>query len=181
MKIILGLFLTINLFAVSTKYNIYALFQEQKYSQACDLGFKNFYKNIKDENFLSVYAFSCLKADNINRLSLPVANLKASKESRANASYFSVILMQKKLLYHALIDGYDFTNINLPSTDYVLSKVFDLYVKLGKHNKQEVYFLKDTDNDKLTYKMYLIKHNNLNKIVIEEFYDTIVVKRHVYW
>lgn len=180
MKLLITLFLVFNLYA-NDRLTIYNLYQNNNFEEACNLGFKTFYKNKQDENFLSLYAFSCLEADNINRLSLPIANLKFSKESRANATYFSIILMQKKLLYQALIDGYNFESLNLPTTDYVLSKVFDSYVKLGTHEKRPYYIFKDLNDQNHLYKLYLIQDNKLKKIVIEEFYDTISIKRHVYW
>jgi len=180
MKLIIGLLLVLNLFANDT-ITMYKLYQNQEYEKACDIGLKIFYKNKQDENFLSLYAFSCLQSDNINRLALPIANLKYTRESRANASYFSVILMQKKLLYHALIDGYDLKSLNLPTTDYILSKVFDAYAKLENTEKKPYYIFKDENDKKRVYKLYLIQDKKVKKIVIEEFYDTIAIKRHVYW
>jgi hypothetical protein len=181
MKFIISFFIFLNLLFADSTHTMYNLYQNGKYEQACDIGFKKFYKYKKDENFLSLYAFSCLNADNLNRLSLPIIYLQSSQEARANAAYFSIILMQKKLLYHALIDGYDLKSLNLPSTDYVLSKVFNLYSKLDKYDQSEFYLLQDKENERLTYKLYLIEDKNFYKIVIEEIYDTIVVKRHVYW
>jgi hypothetical protein len=89
--------------------------------------------------------------------------------------------MQKKLLYHALVDNYDLSKYLLPSTDYVLSKVFDLYTKLGKHQPREFYLFQDPTDKKLTYKLYIIKDYKVYKMVIEEYYDTMFLKRHVYW
>jgi len=180
MKIVLILLITLSLYA-DTKQDMFNLYQNKKYEQVCDIGFDKFKNNKKDEEFVSLYAFACLNSDYIDRLAIPIAILKFSKESRANSAYFSVILMQKKLLYHSLIDNYDLSKMNLPTTDYVLSKVFDLYVKLGKHKKRAFYLFEDKDDKKLTYKLYIQKDERLSKIVIEEFYDTITVKRHVYW
>jgi hypothetical protein len=89
--------------------------------------------------------------------------------------------MQKKLLYHALIDNYDLSSLSLPTTDYVLSKVFDFYAKLGVHEPRAFYLFEDENDKKLSYKLYLEKDTKLSKIVIEEFYDTINIKRRVYW
>ena len=180
MKLILLIFLTINIYA-STKQNMFNLYQNKKYEDVCKIGFDNFRQNKSDEEFISIYAFACLHSDYIDRLAIPVAMLKFSNEARANSAYFSVILMQKKLLYHAMVDGYDLSSMNLPTTDYVLSKVFDLYSKLPKHDARAFYLFEDPNNTKLTYKLYLSKSDRLNKMVIEEFYDTITIKRHVYW
>lgn len=180
MKILLILLFTISLNA-DIKQNMFNLYQNNKYEKVCGIGFDNFKRYKKDEEFVSLYAFACLKSDYIDRLAIPIALLKFSPESRANSAYFSVILMQKKLLYHALIDNYDISAINLPTTDYVLSKVFDFYAKLGVHEPRNFYLFEDPKDKKLTYKLYLTKDRKVSKIVIEEFYDTITLKRHVYW
>ena len=180
MKIILILFLSLSLYA-DIKRNMFNLYQNNKFEDVCQIGFDNFKKNKKDEEFVSLYAFSCLNSDYIDRLAVPTAVLKTSKEARANSAYFSVILMQKKLLYHALVDNYDLSEFDLPTTDYVLSKVFELYSKLGKHEPRAFYLFEDPIDPKLTYKLYLSRNSALAKIVIEEFYDTITIKRHVYW
>jgi hypothetical protein len=180
MKIVLILFLTISLYA-DIKRDMFNLYQNKKYEDVCSMGFDNFKQNKRDEEFVSLYAFSCLNSDYIDRLAIPTAVLKFSKESRANSAYFAVILMQKKLLYHALLDNYDLSSYKLPTTDYVLSKVFDLYSKLGKHDPRAFYLFEDENDPKLTYKLYLSRDDKVTKMVIEEFYDTIAVKRHIYW
>ena len=180
MKIIIVLLIGFSLYA-DIKQNMFNLYQNQKYEKVCTIGFDNFKKYRKDEEFVSLYAFACLNSDYIDRLAVPTAILKFSEESRANSAYFSVILMQKKLLYHALLDDYDLSSLDLPTTDYVLSKVFDLYIKLGKHEKRAFYLFEDKNDKKITYKLYITRDEKLSKIVIEEFYDTITIKRHIYW
>ena len=180
MKTLLILFITINLYA-DVKQEMFTLYQNEKYKKVCKLGFKNFAKYRQNEEYILLYAFACLKSDYIDRLTIPIATLKYSKESRANSAYFSIILMQKKLLYHALVDNYELSSLKLPSTDYVLSKVFDLYAKLSKHKPRAFYLFEDEDDSKLTYKLFLIKDDKLSKMVIEEYYNSISIKRHVYW
>jgi hypothetical protein len=180
MKTILILFLALNLYA-NVKQNMFNLYQNQKYEDACGIGFNNFYANKDDEEFVLLYSFACLNSDYIDRLAVPITMLKLSTESRSNAAYFSTILMQKKLLYHALIDDYDLSMFKFPTTQYVLSKVFDLYSKLGKHETRAFYLFEDPDDKKITYKVYIIKNQDLSKLIIEEFYDTISLKRHIYW
>lgn len=180
MKIILVLILAINIYA-DVKQNMFNLYQNKKYEDVCSMGFDNFHPNKQDEEFVSLYAFSCLYSDYIDRLAVPTAILKFSEEARSNSAYFSIILMQKKLLYHALVDNYDLSAFSFPTTDYVLSKVFDLYSQLGKHEPRVYYLFEDPNDKKLTYKLYLSKDDNLDKMVIEEFYDTITLKRHIYW
>jgi len=180
MKPLFLLLLSISLFA-DFKGTMLNLYQNSKYEESCNIGFNNFSSIKKDEPTLSLYAFSCLNSDFIDRLTLPITMLKYSRDARANAAYFSIILMQKKLLYHSLIDSYDLSKLNLPTTNYVLSKVFDFYSELGKHKKRSVYLFKDKQDKKRNYKLYVDKSSRVSKIVIEEFYDTISKKRHIYW
>jgi len=181
MRTLLLLLLSLHLSA-DIKQEMFGLYQNKKFNKVCSIGFNNFKNNKKDEEYVSLYAFACLYSDYIDRLAVPTAILKTTKESRANAAYFSVILMQKKLLYHAMVDKYDLSEFTLPTTDYILSKVFDLYSKLGKHSPRKFYLFEDPNNSKLTYKLSLTTdYNKVHKIIIEEYYDTISINRHIYW
>jgi len=163
------------------KQKMLDLYQKRAYEDVCQIGFDYFKKNKRDEEFVSLYAFSCLNADYIDRLAAATAVLKFSKKARANSAYFSLILMQKKLLYHALVDNYSLSSFKLPSTDYVLSRVFELYSKLEEHNTHTFYLFEDPLNPKIRYKLYLSLKSKRKKMIIEEFYDTSSIKRHIYW
>jgi len=180
MKILLVLLVAISLYA-DIKQEMLELYQNKEYENACELGFKNFIAYSKDEEYVSLYAFACLNVDYVDRLSVPITTLKFSQEARSNAAYFSIIVMQKKLLYHALMDNYDISSLNLPTTDYVLSKVFDLYSKLKKEERKDLYIFEDKNDNKLKYKLYLLKDDKINKMIIEEFYNSVSIKKHVYW
>jgi hypothetical protein len=180
MKLMILLLLFVSLQA-DIKQKMFQLYQDEEYARACTMGYDYFKKYKKDEAYVSLYAFSCLKSDYIDRLSQPITSLKYSKEARKNAAYFSIILMQKKLLYYSLIDGYELSQFKFPTTEYVLSKVFDLYTQLPKHQQKKFYILKDPNDSRLKYKLYTMKQHGINKMVIEEYYDTIKIKRHIYW
>lgn len=180
MKIALIILISINLYG-NIKQDMLNLYQSKKYEEVCNIGFNNFEKYRNDEEYVSLYAFACLNADYIDRLSVPTTMLKLAKESRSNAAYFSIILMQKKLLYHALLDNYDISSLNLPTTDYVLSKVFDLYTKMKNNEQKEFYILEDENDKQLKYKLYILKDGKIDKMVIEEFYNSISIKKHIYW
>lgn len=170
-----------NLAYADIKTSLYHLYQDKQYEEACKEGLKVFQQYRKDEEFVSLYAFSCLHADYIDRLAIPISLLKKTEEARSNAAYFSVILMQKKLLYHALLDGYELNELKLPTTDHVLSVVFDLYSKIRHDRKQNHYMFFDKQNEKVSYKLYIKNGGRSKKMVIEEYYDTIMTHRHTYW
>ncbi len=181
MKTVIVLFLlAISLFG-DVKEKMFNLYENERYEDVCNIGFNNFGRHQRDEDFLSLYAFACLKADYIDRLSLPISLLKYSQEARANSAYFAVILMQKKLLYHALIDGFELQKYKFPTTDYILSKIFDYYTQLGKHEARNFYLFDDKQNKKISYKLYLVKDKIPYKMVIEEYFENTLVKKHTYW
>lgn len=181
MRLLTLLFLLITFSHADIKVSLYHLYQDKQYDEACQEGLKVFNQYRQDEEFVSLYAFSCLNADQIDRLAVPISILGNSEEARSNAAYFSVILMQKKLLYHSLIDGYKLSELKLPKTSHVLSTVYELYSKIDNSRKRSHYTLIDENNNKISYKLYIKNSNQENKMIIEEFYDTIMTHRHVYW
>jgi hypothetical protein len=181
MKPLLILLLVFMGLEANTKEEIFRLYQEKEYAAACSQGLRHFHSHRQDVEYVSLYAFACLHSDFIDRLAVPISILKHTEEARANAAYFSVILMQKKLLYHALLDGYDLSSVRLPTTDFILSKVFDLYAKDPDAKRQKTHHYRDPDTPKKTYKLYVTKTGQVSKMVIEEYYDTMLAHRHIYW
>ena len=176
----LSILATLTLYG-SVKEKLFELYKSENYKEACSYGFKYFDRFNKDEKFVSLYGFACLNVDYIDRLSVPITILRHSKESRSNAAYFSAIFLQKKMLYHALLDNYEISSLNLPTTDYVLSKVFDLYTKLEKNEQKNSYIFEDETNSRIKYKLYILKDGKIRKMVIEEYDDSKIVKKHIYW
>lgn len=160
---------------------LFQLYQDGAYQDACNHGMRTFHPNRKDESFVTLYAFSCLKADYIDRLAVPITVLKNSKEARANATYFSVILMQKKMLFHSLLDKSEIPELRLPTTDHVLSKVFDLYMQDDEKFDHDVHHYKDPSSPERFYRLYVSHKGPVDKMIIEEFYDQMLTDRHILW
>jgi len=178
MRIVFTLIFIISLpLFANVKENIFDLYKNKEYAKACNKGLNNFSTYKKDEEFVSLYAFSCLKSDYIDRLAIPIIMLKNSKQGRVNSSYFSVILMQKHLLFHSLKDNYAISKLNLPTTNYILSKVFELYSQQKSQKRQDVYRLQDQDDTHRSYKLYI---KNSNEMIIEELYNNNIIKVHTY-
>jgi len=163
------------------KQKLYQLYQSENFQDACNYGMHVFHPLRKDESFVSLYAFSCLKADYIDRLAVPITILKHSKEARTNASYFSIVLMQKKMLYHSLMDNSEIPALRLPTTDNVISKVFDLYMQDKEKTEHTIHHYRDPISPKRTYKLYISHNRSVDNMIIEEYYDTMLTNRHVYW
>ena len=174
------LFFLITSLLGSDSSRLYDLYQNGNFRQACDEGVSKLKKYQDNEKYISLYAFSCLQADEIDRLALPIIMLKKSKEARKNATYFSSILLQKNLLIEALENHQSLSNLNLPTTDFVLSKVFDLYSTGQYVTRNNIYVLTDPKNPRQTYRIYLRSGGKGPALILDEYYDTILTKHHLY-
>lgn len=178
-KVVLSILLgAISLHADISK-QMYQLYQKGAYSQACALGKQHVNQIKSNEASVSLYAFSCLKADQIDALNTPLMILNQSSEARANASYFSLLIMQKKLLLQALYDNYPLTSFKFPTSSHLLSKVFDLYCKDPQPNTVVKEYT-DPTNSRLMYKLYTIQFEGAKTLAIDEYYDRILSTHHVY-
>ena len=155
------------------------LYQKGAYAQACALGVQNFKLIQPNEAYTSLYAFSCLNADQIDRLNTPIRTLNQSSEARANASYFSLLIMQKRLLIQALYDGYPLKQLKLPASSHLLSRIFDFYCK-NPQTSNTVKEYTHTSNPRQSYKLYTIQVDRVKTFAIDEYYDKILTKHHVY-
>ncbi len=180
-NIIILLLILINISFAKTLEDIKNLYLNGKYSQACSMsgGLYMTYKD--DEVFLNLFGDSCLKSDMLNRLMLPIIKLYKTKAARENAAYFTTILYEKKMLYHALCDGIDISYINLPKTNYILSKIFDKFTR-GKYNlKDGAYWFSNDANIDIKYRLSIEKKNNIKKMYLRTYKNNQIIKTRIYW
>jgi len=82
---------------------------------------------------------------------------------------------------HALSDQYDLKPIKLPTTEYVLSVVFDLYSSDTNPKQRRRYNYVDPKNSNKNYRLFVTKAGPSPKMVIEEYENKKLTKRHIYW
>ncbi len=168
------------LLCASDSSELYTLYQNGQYLKACDAGVEKLQRHKEDERYVSLYAFACLEADRIDRLALPVILLKHSGEARKNATYFAAILLQKNLLTSALEDRTSLTGLTLPTSDYLLSRVFDQFRAEHYTKNGDVYVMSDPENPRKSYRLFLQRSGQSQHLCITEYYDTILTKQHIY-
>lgn len=161
---LLLLALSITAYAASIN-TLIQYYKEKNYYDVCTEGSKIFKKLQRNENLLTMYAFSCLYVDKIDRLYVPAMILGKTKESRHNRSYFSLIIAQKNILVSALVDHENYEGLNVPNTDYVLSRVFNLYFQKKYKMIDNRYIMHD---DRGKYILYTKKENGHTWVIIEE-------------
>jgi hypothetical protein len=158
---------------------LFDLYQRGLYQQGCDYGYKFLPQYQHNESFISLVGFSCLKADQLEKLSPVVAALDETPESRANAAYFALLIMQKKLLMQALYDHKPLVGLKFPTSGHLLSKVFDLYLRNPK-NGEMIKEYSDPINPRQSYRLYTTETNGEKRVAIDEYYDKILTFHHVY-
>lgn len=149
------------------KYNQFLKhLNDKNYEKACRSGKQIIYAHEKDEKLLSLIAQSCLKVDYIYALSMVQHRLRNSKQTRADASAFSSVVLQKKLIYQFMYDDTDISSFALPIVSHPLSYVFVAirdgnYKSISKHPKIITF---SKSNKK--YKVYIDK-KDIGRVIIE--------------
>jgi hypothetical protein len=156
-------------------------YEAKEYRTACIKAGDLYNQYKENQDFLSIYAHSCLESDMINRLVLPIIKLYKTKEARENAAYFATILYEKKLLYYALVDDVDISYVNLPKTNYILSKIFHRFVNGDYNYKNGAYWFSDQKDNETSYKLSLEEHQKVKKIFLRTYKNGQVVKVRMYW
>jgi len=164
-----------------TKESVYSAYKDKKYKDACYLAAKIYLKYKQDEDFLTLFANSCLKVDNINRMAFPALLLVDTPAARSNAIYFLTILYQKKLLYKSLIDGFDVSGYKFPTTNYILSKIFVKYINKNYKKIGKSYIFTDSFNPYKKYELSLAKDGGIFKMILKTYLKKKLVKTRIYW
>ncbi|NPA65059.1 MAG: hypothetical protein GXO16_08815 [Epsilonproteobacteria bacterium] len=153
------------LFGAESVADLIEAYKRGDHKYVCFHGSKLSGKFRNNEDLVMMYAFSCLNIDYIDRLSVPILALGKTPESRRNRAYFSLIQAQKYILIHALLDNEHYEDLNLPTTDYILSRVFNLFFKNRYKKEGDVYLMED---EKGKYKLYVKELHGKKWVYIEE-------------
>lgn len=163
------------------KNDIIKLYKDKNYRKVCLRAGDLYQKYKNDDEFLNIYAHSCLEEDMINRTILPIIKLYKTPQSRENAAYYATILYQKKLLYHALVDDVDISYVNLPKTKYILSIIFNKFVSGDYNYKNGAYWFNDDEKSDIKYKLSVETHQKAKKIFLRTYVNGKITKVRTYW
>jgi hypothetical protein len=113
---------------------IVSLYKEGAFKQACRAGMLQYYAGNDEPHFAALVGMACAKVDEINPLGALQRNLVQTPALRGTATYFSTLVLVKRLLYQHFIDGTALDGIALPRYDHILSVVFD-HVSRGDYKQ----------------------------------------------
>jgi hypothetical protein len=167
------------LFASEFDSKLVKEYKAGKYKSVCKKGMHAYYKGRKDEHFAALVGVACANNDSINFLGILQRNLVGSPSMRSTASYFSALLLQKRLIYQFMIDGIDLSGFRLPKYDHVLSVVFD---KLSKGDYKSLggvtNMIKIDEGERTIF--ISISDDKPARVLVDEYKDAKLLKRHWY-
>jgi hypothetical protein len=120
----LMLMLTTAVWSAKTEV-IVSLYKQGNYKKVCKQGMREYYRGNKEAHFAAMVGMACARSDAINPLGILQRSLVTTPALRSSATYFSTLILAKRLLYQHFIDGVALNAFVLPKYDHVLSIVFD--------------------------------------------------------
>jgi len=154
-----------------------ALYKKGVYEQVCHDGMDLYYQGNKEPHFAAMVGMACAKTDVINPLGVLQRNLVTTPALRSSATYFSTLILAKRLLYQHFIDGISLDGFVLPKYKHVLSVVYDHinrrdFKQMGtgmiriEHGKRSI-FVSVSDDDPA-------------RLLVDEYEGAKLLRRHWY-
>ncbi|MDR3347554.1 MAG: hypothetical protein LBN32_02965 [Helicobacteraceae bacterium] len=156
------------------------LYHKQDYKNACLEGAKIVRDHKNDDLFVNAFGIACLESDFIDFAGMAGLYLRASSSSRQNASYILTVVLQKKLLYHALADNVDLSDTKLPDTPHILSRVFNAYVE-GNYTKDAKGVMTITLDNNHIATLDSLREGGHFKVRIRQYEKGKMLNEHLYW
>ena len=150
-----------------------------QYNRICQESVRNLFIEEQNEALANVYAKACLKMDKVNELVVPMVMLYKTKEARENASLYSTIVFQKKMLYLALCDNVDISYIRTPKINYILSEIFDKFVEKNYVKKSETYVFTLDSGEKA--ELFINEEEGVKKMVVAMYAGDKLSSIKIYW
>ncbi len=150
-----------------------------KYRSVCNKGMSAYYSGKRDEHLLALTGMACAKIDSINILGSLQRHLVNSPAMRNSATYFSTLLLQKRLIYQFMLDDINITNLQLPKNEHILSTVFE-HLSLGDFKRLggETKMIKITEGEKIIF--LSISDDKPVRVLVDEYKGASLLQRHWY-
>ena len=171
-------FAIVSLFAVSID-DVRNWDQIGQYNRICQESVRNLFIEEQNDALANMYAKACLKMDKVNELVVPTVMLYKTKEARENASLYSTIIFQKKMLYLALCDGVDISYIRTPKINYILSEIFDKFTEKAYVKKSDTYVFTLESGE--CAELFIKEEEEVKKMVVALYTGDKLSSIKIYW
>lgn len=163
----------------NTPDRVITLYHQGDFRAACLEGARILRESKDDETFVNAYGIACLKSDFIDLAVPAVMYLRSTQGARQNASYILTVVLQKKLLYHALADNVDLKGSLLPDTPHVLSKVYNTFARGEYTDKGRGLYEMRIEGRRVT--LDSLHEGGHFKIRIRQYENGRIIDEHLYW
>ena len=150
-----------------------------QYNRICQESVRNLFIEEQNDALANMYAKACLKMDKVNELVVPTVMLYKTKEARENASLYSTIIFQKKMLYLALCDGVDISYIRTPKINYILSEIFDKFTEKAYVKKSDTYVFTLESGERA--ELFIKEEEEVKKMVVALYTGDKLSSIKIYW
>ena len=174
MRFLLILLSVINLYA----NDVESWVENKNYKKLCDTNIFNLAQSNKDEALMNEYAHACMQLNQVNRLAMPSVVLRNSQEARVNSIIYTTLLLKKKLLCAAVVDGLDISSLRLIKVDNPLSFVFDAYQKKEYTKEGDTFIIKE---EQKIHKLYATTVKGEKRIRIDTYDGDKLQDSKEYW
>lgn len=153
------------------------LYKEGNFKRVCKEGMHRYYAGNHEGHFVAMVGMACARTDAINALGILQRNLVQTPALRSSATYFSTLVLAKRLLYQHFIDGVSLEAYTLPAYEHILITLF-------KH-------VREGDFEQTTAKMTSMEDGNRTilvtvtddvpaKLLVDEYEGAVLMQRHWY-
>ncbi len=177
MRLFVIYFMIVFSLQAATLQDLVRHYKSGDFAYVCRMGYKMFDRLKRSEAMVSMYAYACLKDDKIDRLAVPILILGKTAAGRKNRAYFSLILAQKNILMASLCDGVPLSGLQVPDTDHIISKIFNLYYQKKLKKVDNKYTYTSPDN-RVRYTVEVQKKGRCSLVIKE--YDHGTTNEHRY-
>lgn len=161
--------------AASENETMVSLYKQGAYAEVCKKGVISYYKGQNEPHFAAMVGMACAKVDEINPLGALQRGLVDTPALRRTATYFSTLVLAKRLLYQHFIDGVDIAAYRLPKYDHILSNVYD-HVSRGEYKKISAGMIRIDDKGKQIF--VSVSDDDPVRILVDEYDGAKLVHRH---
>jgi hypothetical protein len=154
-----------------------ALYKKGEYRQVCTKGMLQYYKGYDEPHFAAMVGMACSKVDEINPLGALQRNLVKTPALRSSATYFSTLVLAKRLLYQHFIDGIGIEAYKLPKFDHVLSIVYD-HVSRSDYRQLEGGMIRIEEGGRTLF--VSASDDDPIRLLVDEYEGAELVRRHWY-
>lgn len=154
-----------------------ALYKKGEFLQVCRSGIREYYAGRQEAPFAAMVGMACAKSDMINPLAELQRHLVDTPVLRSSATFFSTLVLAKRLLYQHFVDGVSLEPFVLPKYEHILSVVYD-HVNRGAYKEMDGGMIRIEHGGRNIF--VSVSDDEPARILVDEYEGATLLHRHWY-